>query len=144
MDFQIATLCDYAADHQGKMTIVSPFDALAARELPVRHPQCALAMRVCMTPDDNGDHTMHISVIDEDGQAVNPQMPIKADIPVKLPEDVSFVTRNLIVNFQGLEFKNTGVYSVDITLNDELAVRIPLRVVKVDPKQQQQPQLPQG
>lgn len=144
MDFQIATLCDYAADHQGKMTIVSPFDALAARELPVRHPQCALAMRVCMTPEDNGDHAMHISLIDEDGQAVNPQMPIKADLPVKLPEDVAFVTRNLIVNFQGLEFKKTGVYSVDITLDDELAVRIPLRVVKVDPKQQQQEQAPQA
>lgn len=139
MDFQIATLCDYAADHQGKMTVVAPFDALAARELPVRHPSCALAMRVCMTPDDNGDHTMLISLIDEDGQAVNPQMPIKADLPVKMPDDVAFVTRNLIVNFQGLEFKNTGVYSVDITLDNELAVRIPLRVVQVDDKGQQQP-----
>lgn len=136
MDFQIATLCDYAADHQGKMTIVAPFDALAARDLPVRHPQCALAMRVCMTPEDNGDHVMHITLIDEDGQAVNPQMPIKADLPVKIPDEVSFVTRNLIVNFQGLEFKQTGVYSVDITLDDELAVRIPLRVVKVDEKGQ--------
>jgi len=136
MDFQIATLCDYAADHQGKMTIVAPFDALAARELPVRHPQCALAMRVCMTPEDNGDHAMHITLIDEDGQAVNAQMPIKADLPVKIPDEVSFVTRNLIVNFQGLEFKNIGVYSVDITLDDELAVRIPLRVVKVDAKGQ--------
>lgn len=136
MDFQIATLCDYAADHQGKMTIVAPFDALAARELPVRHPQCALAMRVCMTPEDNGDHMMHISLIDEDGQPVNAQMPIKADLPVKIPDEVSFVTRNLIVNFQGLEFKQTGVYSVDITLDEELAVRIPLRVVKVDAKGQ--------
>lgn len=136
MDFQIATLCDYAADHQGKMTIVAPFDALAARDLPVRHPQCALAMRVCMTPEDNGDHAMHITLIDEDGQPVNAQMPIKADLPVKIPDEVSFVTRNLIVNFQGLEFKNVGVYSVDITLDDELAVRIPLRVVKVDEKGQ--------
>lgn len=138
MDFQIATLCDYAADHQGKMTIVAPFDALAAREVPVRHPQCALAMRVCMTPEDNGNHTMLISLIDEDGQPVNPQMPIKADLPVQMPDEVSFVTRNLIVNFQGLEFKQLGVYSVDISVDDELAVRIPLRVVKVDPKQQQQ------
>jgi len=138
MDFQIATLCDYAADHQGKMTIVAPFDALAARELPVRHPQCALAMRVRMTPEDNGDHTMLISLIDEDGQAVNPQMPIKADLPVTIPDEVSFVTRNLIVNFQGLEFKKVGVYSVDIMLDDELTVRIPLRVVQVDEKGQPQ------
>jgi len=138
MDFQIATLCDYAADHQGKMTVVAPFDALAARELPVRHPQCTLAMRVCMTPEDNGDHTMLISLIDEDGNALNPQMPIKADIPVKMPDDVAFVTRNLIVNFQGLEFQKAGVYSVDITLDGELAVRIPLRVVQVDPNEQQQ------
>ncbi|MDP0489497.1 MAG: hypothetical protein Q7Q71_00435 [Verrucomicrobiota bacterium JB023] len=138
MDFQIATLCDYAADHQGKMTVVAPFDALATREFPVRHPQCCLALRVCMTPEDNGDHTMNISLIDEDGQAVNPQMPIKADMPVKIPDEVSFVTRNMIVNFQGLEFKKAGVYSLDINLDGELMVRLPLRVVKVDPKQQQQ------
>ena len=138
MDFQIATLCDYAADHQGKMTIVAPFDALAAREVPVRHPHCALAMRVCMTPEDNGNHSMLITLIDEDGSPVNKQMPIKADLPVKLPDEVSFVTRNLIVNFQGLEFKQLGVYSVDISVDNELAVRIPLRVVKVDPQAQSQ------
>lgn len=79
---------------------------------------------------------MLISLIDEDGKAVNPKMPIKADLPVKMPEDVSFVTRNLIVNFQGLKFEKAGVYSVDITLDDELAVRIPLRVVQVDEKGQ--------
>ena len=56
-----------------------------------------------------------------------------------MPDDVAFVTRNLIVNFQGLEFKKTGVYSVDITLDGELAVRIPLRVVQVDDKGQQKP-----
>ena len=57
MDIQIATLCDFAVDYNGKMVISGTFDALAAKALPVVHPQCALAMRICMTPEDSGQHS---------------------------------------------------------------------------------------
>ncbi|MGA0846767.1 MAG: DUF6941 family protein, partial [Luteolibacter sp.] len=35
MDIQIATLCDHAADYNGKLVITGTFDTLAARALPV-------------------------------------------------------------------------------------------------------------
>ena len=44
MDIQIATLCDFAADYNGKLVVSGTFDTLAARALPVVHPSCALAM----------------------------------------------------------------------------------------------------
>ena len=75
---------------------------------------------------------MTINIIDEDGNSVDPKkMPIKADMPVQIPHDVPFVTRNLVLNFQGLRFPEAGIYSVDVTVDDELVVRLPLRIVQV-------------
>ena len=73
MDIQIATLCDFAADYNGKFVIVGTFDALAARALPVVHPHCALALRFCFTGEDDGRHKLSITVINEDGEALDPE-----------------------------------------------------------------------
>ncbi|MDG2487229.1 MAG: hypothetical protein P8M65_05950 [Roseibacillus sp.] len=133
MDIQIATLCDFAADYgNGKMVINGTFDALRATKLPVVHPHCSLAMRICVLPEDSGDHKMTINIIDEDGNSVDPsKMPIRADMPIKVPDEVPFLTRNLVLNFQGLKFLSAGIYHVDVTVDGELVIRLPLRVVKV-------------
>jgi len=137
MDLQVATLCDFAAEYQGKMVISGTFDALAAKATPIVHPQCSLAMRFCFTPEDDGDHELQISIIDEDGKPINDKMPIKGGMPVKMPESVAFMTRHLIVGFQGLTFPRAGVYSVDILVDSELIQRLPLRIIKVEAPQGQ-------
>ena len=59
-------------------------------------------------------------------------MPIKGDFPVPaFPEGASFFTRNLIMNMQGLRFETPGTYSVDVSVDGELAVRVPFRVMQV-------------
>ena len=132
MDIQIATLCDHAADYNGKFVISGTIDVLAAPKLPVVQPQCCLAIRLCITPEDNGDHKFSVNIIDGDGKSLDEKMPIDADMPVELPEEVPFLTRNLILNLQGLRFQEAGVYFVDISIDDELVQRLPLRVVQVD------------
>lgn len=117
------------------MVISGTFDALAAKATPIVHPQCSLALRFCFTPEDDGDHELQISVIDEDGTPINQQMPIKGSMPVKMPENSAFMTRHLIVGFQGLTFPKAGVYSVDITVDQELIQRLPLRIIKVQENQ---------
>ena len=132
MDIQIATLCDFAVDYNGKMVISGTFDALAAKALPVVHPQCALAMRICMTPEDSGQHSLAITIIDADGNPIDREkMPLKAEMPVQVPDNVTFVTRNLVLNFQGLKFAKAGIYSVDVSVDGELVARLPLRIVQV-------------
>ncbi len=144
MDIQIATLCDFAADYgNGKLVINGTFDALAARALPVVHPHCAFAMRICLLPEDSGDHTMTINIIDEDGKSIDANnMPIKADMPVNVPDEVPFLTRNLVLNFQGLKFPSTGIYHVDVTVDGELVLRLPLRIVQVQAQPGQPGQAP--
>lgn len=132
MDIQVAVLCDYAADYQGKLCVQGAFDTLFARQFPVVHPACALALRLCLTPEDAGDHKLGISIVDEDGVALDPErMPIIGDLHVALPDGAAFLTRNLIMNFQGLKFEKSGTYSVDLTLDGEIVSRTPLRLVQV-------------
>jgi len=132
MDIQIATLSDHAADYNSKMVITGTFDTLASQKMPLVHPHCCLAMRLCITPEDSGQRKFSVNIIDEDGNSINDQMPINADMPIELPDSVPFMTRNLILNLQGLKFENEGIYSIDISVDEELTQRIPLRIVKVD------------
>ncbi len=137
MDIQVAVLCDFAADYQGKLCVQGAFDTLFARQFPVVHPACALALRLCLMPEDAGEHKLGISIVDEDGAPLDKEkMPIVGDLKVGLPEGASFLTRNLIMNFQGLRFEKTGNYSVDVTLDGELVARTPLRLVLVQQQQQ--------
>lgn len=136
MDIQVAVLCDYAADYQGKLCVQGAFDTLFARQFPVIHPACALALRLCLTPEDSGDHKLGISIVDEDGTPLDKErMPIVGDLKVALPEGASFLTRNLIMNFQGLRFDKVGTYAINITLDGELMASTPLRLVMVQGEQ---------
>lgn len=141
MDIQIAALCDYAADYNGKLVVTGAFDTLAARAVPVVHPSCALALRFCFTQEDAGRHKLSINIIDEDGQSLDAEnMPIEPEFDVQLPPNVPFLTRNLIMNLQGLRFPSAGIYSVDIGCDGELMMRLPLRIVKVEQGEGQSPQ----
>jgi hypothetical protein len=130
MDIQIATLCDFAADYNGKLVISGTFDTLAARAMPVVHPSCALAMRFCFTPEDAGRHKLSINIINEDGESLDPNnMPIEPEFDVALPKNVPFLTRNIVMNLQGLRFEEDGIYSIDIGCDGEILMRLPLRIV---------------
>lgn len=133
MDIQIASLCDFAADYNGKLVVSGVFDALAARALPVVHPHCALALRFCFTPEDSGRHKLSINIIDEDGKSLDPNnMPIEPEFDVTLPANVPFLSRNLILNLQGLRFEKAGIYSVDIGCDGEVLQRLPVRIIQVN------------
>ncbi len=137
MDTQVAVICDYAADYQGKLCVQGAYDTLFARQFPVIHPSCALALRLCMTPEDSGDHKLSVSIVDEDGASLDPKMPYVIDLKASIPEGASFLTRNLIMNFQGIKFEKAGNYSVDLSLDGELIARTPLRLVEAKEGQAQ-------
>jgi hypothetical protein len=59
-------------------------------------------------------------------------MPIEPEFEVSLPANVPFLTRNLILNLQGLRFEKTGIYSVDLGCDGEVIQRLPLRIVLVN------------
>jgi hypothetical protein len=134
MNIQVAVLCDAATDDNGKLNLLGAFDTIYARELPAIHPQCSVAMRVTFFSGDEGKHTLRLNFVDADGHSIMPDFP-PIPVEVTLPEDVHFGTRNFIINIQQLKFEEPGLYSVDISFDDQSAASIPLLVKHVPPVQ---------
>ena len=132
MDIQVATLCDAANDYNGKLCVLGTFDTIGSRSLPVVHQNCVLALRICFRAVDEGEHDLAIRIIDADGEdVINPLPPVKFDI--RLPQEVEFVTRNMIIHFQALQFSKAGTFSLEIAVDDDSLVSIPLRVIYMPP-----------
>jgi len=134
MDIQVATLCDSAMDYNGKLCLLGTFDTIGSRVKPIIHQNCVLALRVCFRPADEGQHELRIRIIDADGHDVVPALP-PVGFEVRLPPEVDFIARNMILHFQQLQFPEPGSYSVDISVDAEELASIPLRVLFV-PQQQ--------
>ena len=74
-----------------------------------------------------------IAFVDEDGQPVI--KPLEPVMEVRLPQENIFITRNIVLNLQGLRFDKAGTHEVQISMDDQLLCSVPLRVVIVDPSQ---------
>ena len=130
MEIQVATLCDSAMDSNGKLCVLGTFDTICSRGTPVVHPQCALALRICFRPGDEGARKLSIRFIDADGKQLMP--PLNTQIQVKMPDDGYFVTRNIVLNLQRLKFEEVGNFSIDITADETMLTRVPLRVMLLE------------
>jgi len=122
MNIQVAVLCDAATDDNGKMNLLGAFDTIYAPQMPAIHPQCAVALRATFQPGDEGTRKLSLNFINADGHAI--LQSIEIPVPVTLPDDAHFLTRNFIVNIQQLKFAEPGLYSVD----DESVASVPLLV----------------
>ena len=81
-------------------------------------------------PGDEGTRKLTLNFINADGRAI--MQGIEMPVPVSLPDDAHFLTRNFIVNIQQLKFSEPGLYSVDVRLDDQPQASIPLLVKLVD------------
>lgn len=131
MQLQLATLCDSAADYQGKLCVLGAFDTLCAAQFPVIHPQCSLAIRLLFKPEDAGRHELSIELKDGEGRDTMPAFKPHVDV-VFPPGVVPFVTRNLVLNLQRLQFSNPGVYTFNIGINGNDLIVLPIRVSRFD------------
>jgi hypothetical protein len=131
MNIQVAVLCDAATEDNGKLNLLGAFDTIYAPQLPAVHPQCAVALRVTFMSGDEGTRQLRLNFVDADGRSIMPNLPPML-VEVRLPDDVHFVTRNFIVNFQNLQFTEAGLYSVDVRLDDKSEGNIPLSIKLVE------------
>ena len=131
MTVLLATLCDSAADYQGKLSLLGAFDTLCARELPVVHPQCALALRLNYTQEDARTHQLRIICLDPEDRECLP--PFLQDIDVTFPSPfLPFVTRNVVLNMQRVKFDRAGLHRFVVESDGDTIISIPLRVTLFD------------
>lgn len=131
MQLLLATLCDSAADYNGKLCVLGAFDTLCAPQFPVVHPQCSLAVRLLFAPQDVGRHDLSIQLVDDAGKGIMPAFTPVMEVAFP-PGAVPFVTRNLVLNLQRLRFEQPGVFRFHITMDGEEIIAIPLRVTRFE------------
>ena len=130
MKVEIFTLCDAAtSDTGGKLNILGSFDRINARETPVTHPLCALAIKLRFERLEEGQKRIRISFVDSDGAAVMPTL--DAATQVMFPPDESSVTACLVLQIQQLKLPKFGEYSIDLGVDGRHEASIPLFVKQI-------------
>jgi hypothetical protein len=133
MNIQVAVLCDAATADNEKLSILGAFDAIYTPQLPATHPQCSIALRLTFSSGDEGKHDLRLNFVNADGHSIMGNFPA-IPVEVALPEDMHFVTRNFIVNIQQLKFDQPGLYSIDISMDNQPQGSIPLLVKYAPPE----------
>ncbi|MBX3000383.1 MAG: hypothetical protein KF893_17800 [Caldilineaceae bacterium] len=130
MRVEVLALCDAATTHAGKLNILGFFDTIYAREIPVMHPACAIAVRLRWERiEANEQHRIRLQFVDEDGHEVMPTW--EGAIHVQSLPDRSSVVTDLTLNLQHVQFKVYGQYAVDLAIDGRLEASLPLYVLPV-------------
>ncbi len=138
MDVEVFALCDAATDTGGKLNILGAFDRINARQFPLVHPHCAIALRVRFDRIEEGKHRVKISLIDADGTSIIPG--IDGEIGIKFPEEVQSVCANMVLNMNGLKFERPGQYSIELAIDSRHEKSLPVNVIELPHNAAQPPQ----
>jgi len=128
MKLEVFALCDAAVDYAGKLSLLGAFDGIFAREAPVLHPQCAIALRLRVARVEEGKHHLVLNFIDADGRLVMPS--VNANFEVRIPPDRESIAVNLVLNIHQLRFGQFGEHAVDLAVDGRQEGSLPLMVVQ--------------
>ena len=125
-DLQAAILCeDVRAEISGQQTLVGVLGAIPTPSLPIGFFKLCLWTRWC---GGSGDFVQKCLIYDpEEDQAI-----AQAEIPFALADLNAHATN--VHFFGGVQFQKYGTYHVEIQLDDEIRLRIPLPVIQVAPQ----------
>ena len=129
MKIELFTVCDFAADYSGKLTVVGIFDTLNAKQVPVVHPHWCVAAKLRFDKIEEGQKKIRFSISDTDGRTVLPATELA--IAAIVPHDLPSATANLVLNIGGVKFDRFGEHSVNLAIDDRHEASIPLFVRQV-------------
>lgn len=114
---EIFTVCDFAQDSNGKLTLVGTFDNIQAGTYPCVHRQCAVAARLRFSENELGRHKITITLKNEKGDDVLPAINLDADFPNVVPD--GYVALNLVFNIEKLIIKEPGKIAIQLFVDEE-------------------------
>ncbi|GAB1482409.1 hypothetical protein MASR2M78_12240 [Treponema sp.] len=123
MKVELFTLCDFAQENDGKLTIVGTFDTIVAREFPCTHPILSVVVRLRFDLWEFGSHTFRVETRDLDGESL--LSPIKGSLEVRGVGNATAVS-HVLFNISGAHFKSSGVTSFVLFIDDKEIATIPL------------------
>jgi hypothetical protein len=127
MHVDIFTLCDFAQESGGKLTLVGAFDTVFARQFPAMHPFMCLAMRLRFYIHEEGTHPIRIEFAGQDGGTV--VNPIEGELSVLDFSGSSRVVHS-VFNFVNTPIEREGTIGITLTVDGREALTSPLYVRK--------------
>jgi hypothetical protein len=128
METEIFTLCDFAQDTNGKMTIVGTFDRINnIKSFPYTHPACAVASRLRFSEKEMGEHKFRLRLVSKAGKEITF---IEGDINIGNSGNAEYATINIPVNFNQLKFETEGRYSFELYIDGKWVSGLPLTLYK--------------
>jgi hypothetical protein len=116
MEIEIFTLCDFAQDTMGKLTIVGTVDFISTPVFPTVHPHCSVALRIRFSDKEVGQHSGSILFTNPNGEEVLPKLPFNLNV-AKGPN--GYTTVNMVLNAGNLQFKTPGKHVIQLHIDDE-------------------------
>jgi hypothetical protein len=129
MEIEIFTLCDFAQDNSGKLTVVGTFDGINSKQFPFVQGNFSVACRLRFSEKETGQHTMRLRFIDANGKEL--LQPIEGEMNIPKPTNGQYTTINLVFNFNQIKFEKAGRYSFELFINDEWESGLPLFINQV-------------
>jgi hypothetical protein len=126
MNIDFAFICDYAEATKKINALGIGFDTIFAPNVPVKHPLFFLVFQLRANVVEAGEKNLKVSLIDEDGKPVIPDINSKFAIP-KPSEGIESKGR-VVLNFSNIEFSKYGSYSLHATIDGHDMINIPLRI----------------
>jgi len=126
MQVEILTLCDAAADYQGRLSVLGAFDTITSASFPATHPQCAIALRVRFNRIEEGPHSIRIHFVDDDGAFIMPNL--EGQLGVSFVDNSETASVNFIFGIQGLPLAKPGTYAVNLGVDGKQEASVPLYV----------------
>ncbi len=134
MELTSAMLCDAAQVQSGKLFVLGGgFDTISVKSLPATHRNLSLAMVAEVGPEDRQrDLELHISLVDEDGQAIGVEAKgmLRVGAPPNLPPGSPSVVP-IVSPFHNITFPEAKGYAFVVSLDGEELARVRFRIVQV-------------
>lgn len=128
-DLQYSVICDdVRQERNGKFILIGLFDVVGGTQMPTVFPRICVVNRWC---SGQGRFRTRTRLAAPDGSRMIAE---GREIEVDLPNPEHSVTN--IEFFLNVNFAAEGTYWVEILLDDDLKLRYPLRVNKVQPPRQ--------
>lgn len=117
MKVNILTLCDFAQDNNGKLTVVGIYDLIVTKKVPFTKSLFFVA-RICFAPEDTGKkYEVKIDI-----QSQKNQTPLIAPIANEFSIETSDkdVYCNLIFELGRFAFPTDGIYNFKLKVDDKV------------------------
>lgn len=122
----VAAVCEHAWVENGCLSLCRAFDSLTADKFPYTLPRMGIALRLLARRSEAGEHKIAILIADADGKKL---MHADWNLNVVAPDEIipesSF---SFALNGQNIVFPAAGDYTVDVVIDSQVEVSIPVYV----------------